>query len=115
MSFTTRPDAVAGTPAAALQTIRNRSEEEEGMEDMWSMENENEDETDLDDGMQIEGLFSGVTPFCDGEVPAALTMAMAEAHQGAASKQINANEAVDEACRGDICSECGCWESAGRL
>ena len=50
-SFTTRPDAVAGTPAAALQTIRYKSEEEEGREDEWFMENENEEETDRDDGV----------------------------------------------------------------
>jgi hypothetical protein len=42
----------------------------------------------MDDGAQASKLYNGVTPFCDGEVPTALSLAMAELHQGEASKLI---------------------------
>jgi hypothetical protein len=84
--------AVPGTPAADLQAIRLKSEENDDMgpttDDKGEDENEKGEDDDMDDGAQASKLYNGVTPFCDGEVPTALSLAMAELHQGEASKLI---------------------------
>jgi len=83
--------AVAGTPTANLQAIRLKSEENEDVgptNDVKGEDENEEDEDDMDDGSQASKLYNGVTPFCHGEVPIALSLAMAELHQGEASKLI---------------------------
>ena len=82
------PDAVAGSPAALLQGIRRNAEEDESAEEEVNVDIEIVEADEIDDEMQTPELFEKEAPFCDGEVPTAFILAMAEMHNGEQAPQL---------------------------
>jgi hypothetical protein len=77
---TLKPDAVAGSPAAILQEIRFNSEEGKSVETEVNVDTANNEDNQVEVETHDAGVPEKEAPICDGEVPTALILAMAELH-----------------------------------
>ena len=76
------PDAAAGSPSALLQEIRRNTEEDESDEEEVDVDIETVEANEIEDETTTPEVSKKEAPFCDGEVPTAFILAIAEMHNG---------------------------------